>query len=646
MHSNSTTALDRDPYFQLRLVCVCVGVAIVVSIIYIVVVYKIASDIGSSTELNAISTEATNFQYVLDTHEIEQSKIRIEAVLNKNYAANLSENNATYSFFLFNSPDAFSFTNLPPQTSNKALEKTSVLVNEDNQGIINIDNKTFAWIRLKTKNNADIIFFKSAQSIPLALNYITKRLIVTSIITFWIAVWLALFLATWINKKVQKKNDDLAHIATHDVLTKLPNRLHLFSKCRTEIKELISQNKIDSNKTSGAILQLNLNSFKEVNDAYGHAIGDKVLIKFAQTIQPILSKKEILVRMSGDEFIIWSKGLNEASALKIAERILDTCTNRIVIHDLSIEVIPSIGIALLFQHGTDLDTIMTYADLAMHQAKSNRLGSYVYNETLGATYLYEAKLRSDISEAIKQEQIFLLYQPKVDTQTGKIIGVEALARWEHPIEGIISPIHFIPLIEKSVHIHKFTRYVIEKAIMQAKQWQLQDIDMVIAVNISPYNLLDINFVQDIQTILTRHNLSSSSLEIELTETAMMSNISSTKLSLIELQKIGVSIAIDDFGTGLSSLSYISQLNADVIKIDRSFVMDMNTNKHNFAIVEAIIHLSNRLNWTVVAEGVESQEQLNTLKSLGCPYAQGYYFNRPLPADKISTLMADNIAYPV
>ncbi|WP_191602361.1 putative bifunctional diguanylate cyclase/phosphodiesterase [Marinomonas algicola] len=634
----SITALKKDPYFKLRLILVCLGVAIAVSIIYITVVYKIAVDIGETTEFDSIRTEGTHLEYVLNTHALGEAKFRIRTILNKNYLPTPSKETTTYGFILFNSSIIFSTSNLPEDIFHQATDIMKKAMEKNDHGIFDINNDRYAWVRLTTKHGHDILFIKQARSLSLALDYITQRLIITSFITFWIAVWLALFLATWMNKKVQSKNDALTHIATHDTLTGLPNRLYLFSKCNTEIQELISKQSLYSDQKSGAILLIDLNDFKEINDAYGHDIGDMVLNGFCQRIQNTLTKEETLVRMGGDEFIIWGKNLTESSALEVSEQLRLACINALVINDISIEINPSIGISLLFQHGLDLDSLITNADLAMYQSKSNHLGPVVYNNTLGESYLYDAKLRGDVSEAILKEQIFLLYQPKIELNTGRLIGVEVLARWDHPIEGIVSPVHFIPLIEKSVHIHKFTRYILEKSIKQVSQWRENGIDTTIAVNISPYNLLDDHFGKDLEQLLQSYNVPVTSIEIELTETAMMNDISSTKRSLLKLRKLGIRIAIDDFGTGLSSLSYISQLDASVIKIDRSFIMDINTNPHNLAIVEAVISLSHRLNWEVVAEGIETQGQLKTLADLGCQHGQGYYFDRPLSVNDLTSLL--------
>lgn len=637
-------ALRKDPFFKLRLILICLGVAIAVSIIYISVVYKMAIDIGTSTEFDAIRTEATHLEYVFNTHNAEEAKLRAQAILNKNYLSSPSEEGLTYGFLLSNSSVLLSTTNLPKDTFNAAIEAASKAMGKTNEGTFEIEKKDYAWIHLTTAANDDMLFIKQARSLSLALDYITQRLIITSFITFWIAVWLALFLATWMDKKVQTKNDVLTHIATHDTLTNLPNRLYLFSKCNIEIQELISKQDLYNDQKSGAILLIDLNDFKEINDTYGHNIGDMVLNDFSQRIQKVLTKEETLVRMGGDEFIIWGKNLTESSALDLSEQLLTACINSVTINDISIEISPSIGISLLFKHGLDLDSLITNADLAMYKSKSNHLGPIVYNATLSEFYLYEAKLRRDISEAIQQEQIFLLYQPKIELSTGKLIGIEALARWNHPIEGLVSPAVFIPLIEKSVHIHTFTRYVLEKAIQQVDQWKKLGVETTIAVNISPYNLVDDHFAKDLDQLLKHYHVPVTSLEIELTETAMMRDISSTKHSLLKLKNLGIRIAIDDFGTGLSSLSYVSQLDASVIKIDRSFIMDINTNPHNLAIVEAIIGLSHRLNWEVVAEGVETQSQLKTLTDLGCQHAQGYYFDRPLSVDDITSLLKENKHY--
>jgi diguanylate cyclase len=369
-----------------------------------------------------------------------------------------------------------------------------------------------------------------------------------------------------------------------------------------------------------------------------------VLITFSERVASVISSQDTFIRMGGDEFIVWSDQFDEAAALKLARNIEASCNEKMNIENLSINVQVSIGIALVFRHAMDLETLMNRADLAMYTSKGNHLGPVVYHHSLSASYLYEARLRNDLSETLQEKHIFLMYQPKVCLTTGAIMGVEGLARWKHPKEGLISPIHFIPLVENSVHIHKFTRYIIEEALLQQQIWMKLGIEKPIAINISPYNLLDSHFTEDVGALLQHYEVPVHLLEIELTETALMNNIEATKSCIKKLKSLGIKIALDDFGTGISSLTYVSQLDANYLKIDKSFVMNMTSNTHNKAIIEATLGLTRSLGWHAIAEGIETREQLVNLIELGCQFGQGYLFDKPLSSHDMEKRLLQNMTY--
>jgi diguanylate cyclase (GGDEF)-like protein len=473
-----------------------------------------------------------------------------------------------------------------------------------------------------------IEFVKASSSKQLMMTMVARRLIILSAIILWLAIWFALAMSTLIAKRVQEKNDQLTHIATHDALTGLPNRLFLKQTLEQSLIYSSSINKV----SEGCLMIIDLDKFKEVNDSFGHTAGDLLLKDVAKRLKLALKNNQLVVRVGGDEFVIWAPNASIEEAQHIAKNLVSVCDEPVMINNLAVNIGASIGIAHYPSQANTIELLMVCADTAMYQAKQHHQGWHLFDQVNNIDHKNRLSLRADLNAALSEKQIKLYYQPKINLQNYKTIGLEALARWHHPIKGLLTPDHFIELIEQSGRVQEFGRYIITSAIEQLAAWKKVDILIPIAVNLSPHNLLDPGLVEFISDTLEEHKIKPQLLEIELTENETSLNIELIKNSINAINKIGVVMAIDDFGTGMSSLSYIANLNVNSIKIDRAFVIDILTNEKHKAIVSATITLAQSLGAKMVAEGIENQEQLDLLISMGCHYGQGYLFSKPQTAD--------------
>lgn len=453
---------------------------------------------------------------------------------------------------------------------------------------------------------------------------LSARLLTTSIIIIWLAIWIALILSSIISKKLEKKNQELRYQSLHDGLTDLPNRTSLIDYLNQA--QLIS----DREQNEFALLVMDLDNFKEVNDTLGHNIGDQLLLDISHSIQQTLRKNDILSRLGGDEFAILLPATNMEGAKTCVTKILDRLNQPHYIGQTNINCKLSIGIALYPQHGEGPKVLLQHADIAMYQAKQNKNGYAIYDPKLNPHSIKKLQLMSDLREAVEQGQLDVYYQPMIDQYSVCTIGAEALVRWNHPRSGFIAPDDFIPIAERTGLIKQLTIIVLKKAIRSCKQWHDQGHEMTVSINISAHCLQDSTFTDQLNEIIQSTQLPASKVELEITESTLMHNMDSAKTMLQKLHEIGFKISIDDFGTGFSSLAYLRELPVDTLKIDKSFVLDMNSSESNATIVKTIIELAHNLNYSVVAEGVEDEQTLKHLGSLRNDVAQGYYFSKPLP----------------
>ncbi len=434
------------------------------------------------------------------------------------------------------------------------------------------------------------------------------------------------------HKKIEEKIEFLAY---HDSLTNLPNRI-LFKK---QLSAALKKAKQKQKNT--AVLFLDLDRFKFINDSLGHNIGDFLLKSAANRLVSCLRKDDVISRMGGDEFIVLLSEIDsEEDAVQISKKIITAMQKPFNINGLNLHVSTSIGIAIYPKDGRDEETLLKNADTAMYHAKEKGRNNYqLYNQSMYNQAIKLLKMENSLRKALELNEFTLHYQPKVNVNSKKVIGVEALIRWQHPKHGIISPAEFIPLAEEIGLIIPIGEWVLRTACNQNIAWQQSGLPPIrMAVNLSAKQFLQTDFKKIIADILQETGLEAQWLELEITENIAMHNIKLVSKILQELKSMGIHISLDDFGTGYSSLSFLKKMPIDMLKIDRSFITDITSDADNAAIVAAAIAMAHSLKLKVVAEGVETAEQLQFLKKLKCNEVQGFLFSEPVTQEKIAKML--------
>jgi diguanylate cyclase (GGDEF)-like protein len=416
------------------------------------------------------------------------------------------------------------------------------------------------------------------------------------------------------------------HQALHDALTGLPNRVGF----RNRIVQAIAEER----GTPFAIVLLDMDGFKDVNDTLGHHIGDQLLCSVGQRLRGALREVDMVARLGGDEFAVFAWVGGEHDALHVARMIGSSLEESFELGELSVQTRASIGVTLFPDHGTDADTLIQRADVAMYLAKGNQTGYQLYSAERDHNTTRRLALASDLRGAIDNGELVLYFQPVADVTTGEITGVEGLVRWNHPELGLITPDEFIPLAEPTGLIEALTARVLEEGLEQGASWRAAGRPLDIAVNISVRNLYDPGFAEHVAGRLAHWGLPPSSLHLEITEGMLMADPVSAEPVLDQLHELGVVLVLDDFGTGYSSLARLKRLPVSKMKIDKSFVIGMETDENDAAIVRSTIELARSLGLHAVAEGVESERAWLMLAEFGCHSAQGYYLSRPVPAEKL------------
>lgn len=438
-----------------------------------------------------------------------------------------------------------------------------------------------------------------------------------------------------INKSNQEER--LIHIAMHDPLTGLANRGVLFNR----LERLVESNAESSFKI--AILFLNLDNFKLINDSFGNACGDWLLVEVSSRLQIVLRSTDKLARFGGDEFVVICERISqEQECLVIAERISKLLKRPFRIDDNEIFITPSIGIALSDNKDIQAEELIANANAAMRKAKElGRDRTCLFGQKTRQTNAGRSSIIGGLHRAIDRGELRTFYQPIYNLTTNSVFGIEALIRWRHPTQGLIFPDEFIPYAESSGLIVSLGAWVLYNSCKQLATWQQgKDVSLSLAVNLSAIQLGNINIVEDVKRALGESGLNAYNLHLEITESALMVDPRSSLESLIKLKELGVKLAVDDFGTGYSSLSYLQRLPVDILKVDKSFVKGLGTQGNNSAIVAAIANLAEALGLEWIAEGVETLDQLEELERLGCVLVQGYYFSRPHEFQEISPLLID------
>jgi diguanylate cyclase (GGDEF)-like protein len=422
----------------------------------------------------------------------------------------------------------------------------------------------------------------------------------------------------------------LATLATTDSLTGLPNRTLFHDRLNQAIAT--AQRDMDRHVV---LMLMDLDHFKEINDTLGHQAGDVVLIEVARRLEGVLREGDTLTRLGGDEFAVLLPNTRDSrrTSEKVAQNLLRALATPFRYGENELFLSASIGIVSFPEHGEDLHTLLSHADVAMYACKNREARYSYYDPEQDPNAPQRLQLSGDLRHALNRRELELHFQPRIDIRKQQLVGAEALIRWRHPDRGLLPPDQFIPLAERSGVINPVTDWVVDKALAQCRAWRQLGLDLRISVNLSGRVFQDPGFTGRVQALLKTHGLASHCLEMEVTENILMTDIGHTATILRSLSDLGILISIDDFGTGYSSLAYLKQLPLNTLKIDKTFVLDMVKDENDALIVRAIIDLAHHLGREVVAEGIETQEAWNLLEILGCDGAQGYHIARPMPASE-------------
>lgn len=461
------------------------------------------------------------------------------------------------------------------------------------------------------------------------------KLLVAAFFIIWVTTWGAIILANVISQRLDKQNAILVHQTLHDQLTDLPNRNLLFDRLQQAIFHARRINQ------PVALFLIELRNIKEINDTLGHQSGDILLKQIGPRLINTLRDSDSVARLDGGEFAILTPGLEKQHVPLLVNKISHALEQPFIINQMEFETSVAIGVALFPEHSDDANKLYQQADVAMCLAKSHSDKYFIYDTKSDPHSIEQLTLMADLRQAITNNELQLYYQPKIDLSTQKVIGAEALIRWFHPQRGLIMPDDFIPKAEQSGLIRPLTRWIIEKALKQSAEWNKRGIPLQVAINVSQRSLYDCELLNQIADTMQKLHITYCSLDIEITETAIMAHPEQSMATLQMLHDMGIHLSIDDFGTGFTSLAYLKELPVDELKIDKSFIMSMLDDSEDVMIVRSIIELAHSLGRVVVAEGVESKEILQLLQSLNCDTAQGYYMSKPLPSQEFELWLSSS-----
>lgn len=429
--------------------------------------------------------------------------------------------------------------------------------------------------------------------------------------------------------------DQVEHLAYHDALTGLPNRPLFMDRLIVALAQAARANQ------KLAVFFLDLDRFKDINDSLGHTVGDILLKSAAERVRRCVREGDTVARFGGDEFTLLIPKIDKIEdAAKIAEKIISTLKQPFVINEQELVVTTSIGVAIYPNDGLDPETLVRNSDSAMYRAKDQgRDGYQLYAAEMNAKAVERLALEATLRRAVNEKQLVLHYQPVLEAATGTIVGVEALIRWRHPKKGLLPPAEFISLAEVSGLIVPIGEWVVKTACKQLRSWEKRlDRSLIVAVNLSARQFQHPDIVEQIRAAIEETGVDPAAVEIEITESSAMQNVDQAVFTLRELKALGVTIAMDDFGTGYSSLNYLKRFPIDMLKLDQTFIREVMTDERDAAIVGAVIAMAHRLGIKVIAEGVETDEQLQYLRREKCDFIQGYLYSPPLPADEFEAFL--------
>jgi diguanylate cyclase (GGDEF)-like protein len=454
------------------------------------------------------------------------------------------------------------------------------------------------------------------------------------------ALLMGMMIAVFVSRRVAGQARQLAAQAMYDPLTGLANRSLLHDRIEHEIERCKRAG------TSFGVALMDLDRFKEVNDTLGHNVGDELLREVGYRLKQTIRAEDTVARLGGDEYVVVIHDLDPKGVQTIAKKVLSALDKPFHWQNQSIDLDASLGISLYPSQCTDASGLIRCADIAMYVAKRSGKGHALYAPDQSHTNRSDLSLKSELREAIQSDQLCLHYQPQINHRSQRVVGLEALVRWNHPQRGFLEPDSFIPLAEEAGLIGPLTLWVLKTALKQLATLRRQGHALTMAVNLSARNLHDMELPASILALLAESGVPPECLTLEITESAVMANPSDGLTILTELDRMGVTLAIDDFGTGYSSLAYLKRLPVDELKIDKSFVMDMEANENDAVIVRSTIDLAHNLGLKVTAEGVETRGAWDTLSILGCDSSQGYFMGRPMPVEKLEAWLRGSALSPI
>jgi len=430
------------------------------------------------------------------------------------------------------------------------------------------------------------------------------------------------------------------HDSLHDSLTGLPNRTLLAERFAQALRDDAQAG------TSTCLLLIDLDRFKDVNDTFGHHYGDALLQQVGPRLSGALRAGDTVARLGGDEFAVLLQDVASVpDALVVAHTLRRVLDRPFQVEGIELDVEASIGVVRSGEHGDDPTVLLQRADIAMYVAKSEQAGVMVYDPAVDGHSPAKLALLGDLRRALERRELVLHFQPKISTRTGEVVSAEALVRWQHPERGLLYPDAFIPLAEHTGLIGALTGYVLDEALVQARAWFVAGEALPVSVNLSARNLLDEDLPEQVADLLAVHSVPAELLELEVTESALMTDPARARRLLQRLADLGVRISIDDFGAGYTSLGQLKSLPVHELKIDKSFVMTMTTDRSNNLIVQSVVDLGHKLGLSIVAEGVEDEEALVALRGFGCDLVQGYHLSRPVPAPVLDAWRRDRLPVP-
>lgn len=440
-------------------------------------------------------------------------------------------------------------------------------------------------------------------------------------------------------QQLETANSQLSKLAFRDPLTWLPNRALLMER----LQEALNQQQANPDDQF-AVFYLDCDRFKPVNDSLGHQAGDELLIAISERLNSVLRQEDFLARLGGDEFVILLGKLEDARyATQVADRIIKSFAIPFYVREKDIFVSFSIGIVLECANYWNPEELLRDADTAMYQAKALGKDQYqIFESSMYQAACHRLQIETDLRQSIQRGEMALYYQPIVELETGNVVGMEALIRWHHPTQGLIPPDRFIPIAEETGFILKLGQWALREACKHLRHWQNQGIvtsAFSVSVNVSACQFSQPDFVKQLDEILAETQLAPQCLKLEITETVIMQDIPSVTDNISNLQQRSIQLSIDDFGTGYSSLSYLHSFSVENLKIDRSFINRLHKKKSNFGLVTAIVQIGKAMKMNLIAEGIETSEQLAQLKFLGCQFGQGYLFSKPLPSEEMVALLS-------